>query len=415
MTKRIHLLDALRGLSLAGICLAHFSEQYLGNMEPAAFQGYARHGVLDTVAEAIIFILVRGKGFALFSFLFGVSLALQMDRAREREAPGQFYPRFVWRLVLLFGIGFAHSLLYRGDILTIYALLGLPLLLMSRAPGRWLLIGAAVLFLGAPRIFVAATQPPMTKAELGAKEAAMEGQAVRHWEAVTDGRVLDMVRLNLTDSLGLRNEFQFGAIGRGYQTLGYFMLGLWAGRRRLFELVDENLKLFRRIFRWGVGVTVGLPVLGIGLAAVAWLASGGGGGRAETQRVVDPTNWAFVAGITVYDLWNLAMTLAIVAGFVLLFRRQQWQPRLLRLAPVGKLALSNYLLQTVVGTFIFYGFGLGLLGRVGSSVTMIVALALFAVQTVVSRWWQGRFRYGPVEWLWRSLTRLSAQPFLGAA
>ena len=164
-----------------------------------------------------------------------------------------------------------------------------------------------------------------------------------------------------------------------------------------------------------MGVTVGLPVLGIGLAAVAWLASGGGGGRAETQRVVDPTNWAFVAGITVYDLWNLAMTLAIVAGFVLLFRRQQWQPRLLRLAPVGKLALSNYLLQTVVGTFIFYGFGLGLLGRVGSSVTMIVALALFAVQTVVSRWWQGRFRYGPVEWLWRSLTRLSAQPFLGAA
>ena len=112
-----------------------------------------------------------------------------------------------------------------------------------------------------------------------------------------------------------------------------------------------------------------------------------------------------------FDAWNNAMTLFYVASFALLFLRPRWQPRLLRFGPVGQMALSTYVGQTVVGVLVFFGFGLGFLGRFGNSVTIPMGLALFVVQVWASRAWLGRFRFGPLEWAWRSLTWLRREPF----
>ena len=130
--KRLDVVDALRGFALMGIVVVHFVEQYLGGPTPSDHQNYTQHIPADNVVETFINIVLRGKFFMLFSFLFGLSFTLQMDNAAKRGV--NFSGRFLWRLIVLFAIGTVHHLFYRGDILTIYAVLGLPLVLFYKVP-----------------------------------------------------------------------------------------------------------------------------------------------------------------------------------------------------------------------------------------------------------------------------------------
>lgn len=409
MGERIRLIDSLRGLSLAGIAMAHFGEQYLGFMPPPG-QPYNIHGTADGVLEALSWIFVRGKGFGIFSFMFGLSFALQMQRA-ERSRPGtDFRPRFAWRLAILFAIGCLHSLAYSGDILTVYAALGIPLIFFYRTPDRWLLVLAILLLVGVPRIAQRAIEGPTTRAELQSLQDRMTADAKDHWRAVAEGNVPAIVRLHATTGFRSKWDFQFGFFGRGYQTFGLFLLGLWAGRRRMFEDVEAYRPLFRRIWRWSGVLTLLFPVTGIVLFALGRAVSG-----AQPQQpagaLPDFSSWPVVAGMSLFDAWNNAMTLFYVSSFALLFVRSRWQPRLVRFAPVGQTALSVYLTQTAIGTLVFFGFGLGLLGRFGNSLTIPLGLAVFAVQMWAARAWLDRFRFGPVEWAWRSLTWFRLAPF----
>jgi uncharacterized protein len=198
-------------------------------------------------------------------------------------------------------------------------------------------------------------------------------------------------------------------MGRGYQTFGLFLLGLYAGRRRVLEDVEANRRLFVRLWRWTGAVTLLVPLI----AGVLFAAYGGGGGRSQQQAgsLPDFTSWPLVAGMGLFDAWNNGMTLFYVASFALLFLRPRWQPRLRRFTPVGQMALSVYVGQTVIGALVFFGFGLGLLGRFGNSVTIPMGLAVFVVQVWACRAWLGHFRFGPLEWAWRSLTWLRREPF----
>jgi uncharacterized protein len=128
----------------------------------------------------------------------------------------------------------------------------------------------------------------------------------------------------------------------------------------------------------------------------------------------DFTSWPMIAGLAAYDLWNLVMTAFYITLFVRLFCRPGWGERLRHFVPVGRMALTAYVGQTVAGSLFFLGLGLGLLGTVGNAVTIPVAVALFAVEMVGCRWWLGRYHYGPLEWLWRSLTLLRPQRFVRA-
>ena len=408
MHERIERVDALRGLALFGIAVIHFMEQFLGAMPPTEHMSYAQHGVADRLIEALGFVFIRGKGFALFSFLFGLSFALQMQHA-ERRSPGvDFRPRFAWRLLILGGIGLLHGLLYGGDILFIYAMLGLPLLLFYNVSDRWLVMVALVLILGTPRLAYQAFSPVPTTEQLTQAAARTKIETERHWETLTRGSIIDVARANAAKALPNKVDFQLGFMGRGYQTFGLFLLGLWAGRRRVFENVEENMALFRRAFRWSVGPAAAIGILalaGMTYAAFHPQTQGGDG------PPMNPWTWQIVVGITFYDAWNFATTVFYIAGFVLISRKASVDRWLRLLAPVGRLALTNYLAQTVFGSFLFMGFGLGLLGTVGNSVTLPIGLAFFALCAWVSTVWLERYRFGPMEWIWRSLTLLQAQPF----
>jgi uncharacterized protein len=410
VAERIRLIDALRGLSLAGIAIAHFGEQYLGFMPPPGHQYYAIHGTADGVLEALSWIFVRGKGFGVFSFMFGLSFVLQMQRAERRRAGSDFRPRFAWRLLILFAIGWVHGLAYSGDILTVYAALGIPLILFYSVPDRWLLVLAALLLVGVPRIAQRLIQGPATPTELQSLQMKMNAQAEEHWRAVADGDIPAIVHLHATTGFRAKWEFQFGLFGRGYQTFGLFLLGLWAGRHRVFEDVEVHLRLFARLWRWTGALTLLVP-LTAGLLFAVGQAAGSGPSPQGAGTTLDFTSWPVVAGFCAFDAWNNAMTLFYVASFALLFLRPRWQPRLLRFGAIGQTALSTYVGQTVVGVLVFFGFGLGLLGRFGNSVTIPIGLALFVTQVGASRAWLGHFRFGPLEWVWRSLTWLRREPF----
>jgi uncharacterized protein len=329
-----------------------------------------------------------------------------------RTPDRDFRPRFAWRLLILLAIGWLHSLVYAGDILMIYAALGLPLLLFYRVDGRWLWAAALVLMLGVPRIGIQALHAAPSASERQSVDARSEAAAQRYFRAAKQGPVTELVRLNATEGLRSRFEFQFGIFSRGYQTFAYFLLGLWAGRRRLFELAEENRLFFRRLLKWGATVTAGLPLLMVALAVAARAAGvGDGGGGSGAQGPQDLYAWPVVLGLCVYDLWNFGMTLAFIGAFVLLFQRPRWQRWLVHLAPVGRMALTSYLVQSAVGALLFLSFGFGLLADLGNAATLPLGVALFVIQMGASRLWLERFHYGPVEWLWRSLTYLRVQRF----
>jgi uncharacterized protein len=408
--ERIRLIDSLRGLSLALIVTAHFGEQYLGFMPPPG-QPYNIHGTVDGALEAFSWIFLRGKGFGIFSFMFGLSFALQMQRAGRRRPGSDFRPRFVWRLLILFAIGYVHGLAYSGDILTVYAALGIPLILFYRVDDRWLLLLAVLLLVGVPRVANRVIEGPATQAQRQSLQSRMNSEAEEHWRAVAGGDVPAIVRLHATTGFRSKWEFQFGFFGRGYQTFGLFLLGLWAGRRRVFEDVATHLTLFRRTWRWTGALTLLLPVMA-GVLVVAGRALAGSQPQQQpADALPDFSSWPIVSGMSVFDAWNNCMTLFYVTSFALLFRRERWQPRLARFGPVGQMALSSYVSQTAIGALLFFGFGLGLLGRFGNSVTIPMGLAVFALQVWASRAWLARFRFGPLEWLWRSLTWFHVEPF----
>jgi uncharacterized protein len=413
MKDRIDLIDALRGLALGAIGVVHFGEQYLGAMPPRDHMAYAGTLPIDRVLDAASFLFLRGKGFALFSLLFGLSFAIQMQAAAVRTPGQDFRPRFAWRLLVLGLIGIVHGLVYAGDILLIYALLGLPLLLFYGVRGRWLWIVAILLLVGTPRVILKLALPPATTAQLEARQAANEEGSIRHFSAAKHGPTSELIRGNLQEMLVARMDFQLGVFSRGYQTFGLFLIGLWLGRHRIFEDLDRYRAGFKKLFWWTLVPGLILPVVGFAFAIARAL------GPPEPAPPGGPPldlwTWPFVAGLCVYDIWNASMSAFLVSAFALVSGSPAWRKRLLWFAPVGRTALTSYLLQTVLGSLLFFHFGLGLLGDIGNHLTLPLGVLAFVVMVGVSRIWLTHFHYGPIEWLWRSATFLRVQPFRKAA
>lgn len=382
------IVDALRGFALAGIVLVHMAEQYAGAPLPGEAMAKMSPGLADQIYNGFIQLFLTGKFFALFSFLFGLSFFIQMDRAAQR---GQaFEVRFLWRLILLLGIGYLHHLFYRGDILTIYAILGLLLIPFYRLSNRNILIFAAILFLGLGRYVVFATthSTSIFFEDLLDFESAV---VLDYYQTLIGGSLIEVFQTNAWSGHVMKADFQIGVFGRAYLTFGFFLLGLWVGRIRYFRDFMNLFKVTRRLL-W---ISLGLFFLGI---------IGAGFFFFQLGPEPDMSSWTAMFGLTAYDLSNLGMTGIILAGFVLLFRKPRFERVLQAFAPYGRMALSNYVLQSLVGTFIFYGWGLGYLTEIRMIYTLLMALLLVALQMLWSQWWLKRYYYGPLEWLWRSLT-----------
>ncbi|GAA4452482.1 DUF418 domain-containing protein [Nibrella saemangeumensis] len=394
--ERLQVVDSLRGFALVGIIVAHCSGQFLAGFPPPGYN--IIFSPYDQWVSDLGTFLTFGKFFTIFSFLFGLSFAIQLDHARRAGRP--FAGRMLWRLALLFAIGFTHSLFYSGDILRIYAFLGLFLLLLHRLGNRAILIIGLLLVFNAPLLvnrIMSVNAPPPTPAQVEAGKQQMAGfikVAQEEYRIKSTGTLGEVVVMNAKEGLMGTLFFQLLS-GRLYITLGLFLLGLYVGRKQYFVDTSGHRRFFRQLLGWS--------------AAMALISTGTVIGLGGNIFGPPPADWRGFVSLTAFDVHQAALSAFYVAGVVLLF----WQTRsmLLRsLVAVGRMGLTTYLCGTAFGVLLFLGYGLGQIGKMGMAASVGAGLLFFALQIPFSNWWLRRFHFGPVEWLWRSLTYFKAQP-----
>ena len=396
-TKRIQSVDALRGFSLAGIVIVHMVENYIGSLPPADAMAAANQGILDNIVEGFLFLFIRGKFFALFSFLFGLSFFIQMDKGAQKGT--RFEGRFLWRLILLLAIGYVHHLFYRGDILTIYAMLGILLIPFYRMKPKWILALAGILFLGLGRYLIFAFAG--NNSLFSGVEFNPENPVIKdYFNTLKNGSLMEVFATNATEGHLMKLDFQIGVFGRGYLTFAFFLLGLYAGTSKFFENFRENRKKLLKGLYWSIGLFIVFSVL------MGFLFSKGNQGGGPNLD-----SWTTMFALTAYDLANLFMTFILILGFLLIYIKIKGERFLQKFAPYGRMALTNYFIQTLIGTAILYGWGMGYLGELRNIYTFLIGIAIVILQMLFSKWWLKHYKYGPLEWLWRSLTYFKAFPF----
>ena len=385
-TERVELLDILRGFALFGVLWMNLDELELAVPDAP----YARAlAILGTFLAAAKFI-------TLFSFLFGLGFALQMERAQATAV--SFAPVYLRRLLALLLIGLVHAVfLAPGEVLQQYATMGVVLLLLRRRSPRTILIVAALSLAWtaswpAMESIDQLRRPDPVTARTAELESLREGMRWEAWDecwwtAHTRGTYGDVLKLHVEFIRYLyQNYFQWTIRGALFCM---FLLGLYAGRRGVFRDVEAHLPFARKVLWWSLGVGVGLNLAWV----VAWETT-------ENAWLRGPTG---AIGTTIMALFYLS-------GITLLARRQSWHDRLKPFGPVGRMALTNYLLQSAIINILFYGYGFGLYTRMPSTLVLPLAILVFAGQVVLSKWWIERFRFGPAEWLWRSVTYWKLQP-----
>jgi uncharacterized protein len=391
---RMDIVDALRGFSLAGIVIVHMVENYIGAPAPEGALEATHIGVIDYVVEGFIFLLLRGKFFALFSFIFGLSFFIQIDNAHKKGI--DFRLRFLWRLLLLFVIGYLHSLFYRGDILTVYAVLGIFLLPFYNIKNTWIIAFASLLFLGIGRYIVFLITQGGNLFMPG-EFSPNSPEIIAYFDMIKNSSLLHVFNGNMIDGHLMKMDFQLGVFSRGYLTYGFFLLGLFIGRVGYFRNYFNEIRLTKYVLYWSIGLF--FVSLIIAFASFAQIAEN-----------VTFDNWPAMIGLTAFDINNLAMTFIIVCLFVLGYNKVKGKRLLNAFIPYGRIALTNYFLQSVIGTFIFYGWGLNYLGELRNAYSFLLAILIIILQMIISKWWLSQFYYGPLEWIWRSITYFKVYP-----
>ena len=389
VTIRHTHLDILRGFALLGILLVNF-EWFIRPLQAIMLGTEPGLAPLDAGADALVTILGEGKFYPIFSILFGAGFALMAERAMARAAP--FWRVYFRRLLVLLGFGLVHSLLiWSGDILLIYAIAALVMILFFRnTPERrlwkWALafifLPLVLMWAGTAALTVAKGEPEVY-AELVAGFEADEGRLredLARAEAVhASGSFVDNIGQRIDDTLFKLTYFLFWAT----PIIGYFLIGRWLIVSGRLTQPREHQLYFRR---WRArGLSVGLVC-----AVAAYV----------LMRDVNAMlpNLPASLGTTLATLAGLLMALGYLSAVTLSAERLRF------LAPVGQMALTNYLAQSLVWTWVIYGHGLGLWGELPRWSSIPLAFAFFGLQIVFSQWWMARYRFGPAEWLWRTLT-----------
>ena len=401
--ERIHVLDVLRGFALYGVLMSNMVWWFsgYGALDPEAAARLAT-AALDPIVLELESFFVVGKFIAIFSFLFGVGFSVQMRRAREREA--EVTPLYVRRMLWLFLFGIAHMfVLLAGDILHLYAVLGLLLIGWVSRSDRTVL-GWGLAFAVLVPVAIKATLWGLAIVSDGVVDPASAFAA--RWEAVDAlrpgyaGTYGEMLRVHLADTWAWFTTDD--VLTTGAASFGLFLLGLWVGRTGLLVRAsmgqeEKDRVPFRHGLVWGL-------VLGVTCQAVVY--------AADYLPMLAAESWAGRVGHEgLSRIGVLGLALAYVCGVVLLFRRGAGSRALYLFAPVGRMALTNYLGQSMICVFIFYGWGLGWYRSVGPTTSVVLTTVVFIAQAAYSSWWLRRFRFGPAEWAWRSLTYGSVQPF----
>ncbi len=402
--ERIETIDILRGFALFGILVVNMADfSWSGSLRPLA-EVWTEPS--DRAVVWFIALFAERKFYSLFSFLFGLGFALQMGRAEARGV--RFFPVYRRRLLVLLLIGLAHFLfLWEGDILHSYAVLGFLLLLFrARSPRtivRWVIITLLI-----PIVFWAAVGFHQARERMRPEQVAeRKVEAQQYFRTHSQGTYREM----MAERAG---ELADGWTSPGLYLLGMpkwfvmFLLGLYAGRRRIFEDLPAHLPFIRKVLWWGLGLSLTGSLVWVWMVVVP-------------TNLLDPSVYVLggrstlpysssLVGVVFIAIGPPALCFFYAAALTLLAQRERWKIRLAPLAAVGRMALTNYLFQSLVFTTIFNSYGLGLYGKVGPALILALAVLIFTLQILLSVWWMRRFRFGPAEWLWRTLTYGKLQP-----
>jgi len=384
--QRIDAVDALRGFALAGIAIAHFTEQYIA---AGRWESWIEPSTIDHVLAWVREELFWSKFFSIFSMLFGMSFAIMMGNASQRGS--DFSIRFLWRLAVLMVFALLHQTIYRGDILTVYVVIGLCLPLFYRCPTGWLLAIAVFLLLGGGRFAYFALNEANLVLEFSRPIPELMAQ---YQQLVLTASPLEIARYNFETSLISKVNFQLVWTGRAYQTLGYFLIGLYFVRSGFMKnLVSQQRLLINTAVFTAITAVLFYFIKG----ALLDLMDSPFGFNSYKDTMI----------LSVVDVFDIAVTALYVSVFLLLFTRNP-SGSLSLFAPVGRMALTCYLMQSLIGVYLFYGWGLGQVGKLQDWQTTLIAIAIIVCQVLLCRWWLGIYRYGPLEWLWRcgTYTRL---------
>jgi uncharacterized protein len=378
--ERAEILNIMKGIALFGIFILHVMGPFSGWLD---FLSPEQKAVLPTAATDSLMgkaasILLAEKCLGIFSFLFGITLYYQLQKA-ERQG-SSFNHQFLKRLSILFVAGLAHAyFFFSGDVLRDYAFCGLFLLVVYKWPAKRILIQGMIFLLVLPVIFMFLS----TYFPAG-------GIAPRELTEIRSGLMgynyIDLIKSNIFMDLHLQSQVLLRLQVLSVM-LGQFLIGYWAGKSNLFSRLDRVQYKFVWIF-W---LCLSVVALRLGFT------------YAFSQMEVSNALFQVAeAGNKVFTLLGTqAITGCYVCGITLAFKNQAFQKGLLWLAPVGRMSLSIYLLQSIIGAYIFYGVGLGYFGKIGPTFSIPLAVLLFGFQALLSHYWLGRFKFGPFEWLVR--------------
>lgn len=379
-TDRLAVVDALRGFAVVAIMLVHNLEHFDLYFNPVGQPDWLNS--LDKGVWATTFFLFSSKAYMIFAFLFGFTFALQFDR---RAALGlDFRPRFAWRMALLLGFGLVNSMFYEGDILSMYAVLGLCLLPVARLRTGIVLAIVCLLMLQPYSLVELLRALPNPAAKLPDPASwAYYGLSSQY---LANGSLWTVWAGNLTTGRAATILWCWEN-ARIFQIPALFMLGMLACRMQLFANEPAAIARLRRIAV--AALLVFLPLFFTARYLNDWSAADG----IKRPLVMMVTSWS-----------NFAQACFMVAAFALIYRSAAGARVLARLAPIGRMSLTSYVMQSLVGTTIYYGYGLGLYRVTGATATLLIGAGLALLQWWFSTWWLRHHSQGPLEALWHRAT-----------
>lgn len=386
-SERYVILDALRGFALLGICLANYPEFSLYTFQPADVAASMPSAGVDRIVRFLQYVFIDGKFYTLFSLLFGMGFSIIISHA-EQKGNGAFR-LFYRRMVVLLAIGFLHLMfIWSGDILMLYALMGMVLPLFRNVSNRKMLSWAAF-FLLLPvavdtltQIFGVSLSAPAVEAQwYYCRKYGITEENFGYWLRDADSYA-QVFQFLIQGALVRVQEFVDG--NRYFKVLGLFLIGYYIGRQKIYADLSAHRHLLHRVSV--IGFSVGLPLS----VAYAWSAVGG--------RPFGNAAHSLLYAVSVYPLG-----FAYMSSLCLLYLRSSRSAVWRALAAPGRMALTNYICQSIAGMFLFYGIGFGLGAGVGLSLTEIIALGVFVLQMLLSRLWLHYCLFGPLEWIWRML------------
>lgn len=386
--ERIQTLDVIRGFTIFGILIANMLYGYSGYLmlSPDKMAAYTTIH-FDKILIFLKTVLIDGKFYSIFSLLFGIGFGLQIMRAHEKNSLN-FFQRYRRRIVLLLLFGIIHALFWSGDILILYALLGFILIFFHNHSKRFILLLSLIcfsmpIFIDLLRYFI----------------YNQSAQSIDIFAAISTKGSFPYLLTNY-DGASFINTFMVNlyaikwrwydiiVTSRIFKVFGLFLLGLYIAKSRFIEQIDREIPLIKRI----LGIT-----LLFGISTNLILAS------IPLYFSVSTPNLSWLVRSIAYAIGSPTLAVAYVAMLTLIthFNRNKIFNVL---SAAGQMALSNYLLQTVIGLLIFRGYGLNLFGKMCATPVILLSLFIFVGQVLCSYIWLQYFNFGPFEWLWRCLT-----------